>query len=109
MKKVSLSLLITGMGFILFSCASSIPRVDGAHEAWAQKHWGNIRLAEARQLYVTNCSGCHAVHSPSEHTQEEWSKLFAEMAGKAHMSAIDSTSVLAYLESYSKGNDLSNR
>jgi len=109
MKRISLSLLVAGMGFILYSCASSIPRADDTHEAWAQKYWGEIHLSEARDIYAANCSGCHSLHSPLEHTKDEWSTLFAEMAGRAHMSSRDSISVIAYLETYSKGNDLTMR
>ncbi len=109
MKKISLSFFIAGTGFILYSCASSIPCADDIHQQWAQKHWGEIHLSQARDLYAANCSGCHSLHAPSEHTADEWSRLFAEMSGKAHLSANDSVAVIAYLETYSKGNDLTIR
>jgi hypothetical protein len=102
MKKITIYLLLAAMGFLLYSCASSIPRSDAVHQAWAEKHWGNIHLSEARDLYISNCSGCHSLHLPAEHTKDEWSILFAEMAGRAHMTEHDSIAVIAYLETYSK-------
>jgi len=92
-------------GAALYSCASSIPGADATHEKWAQARW-HVSIAEARSVYVANCSGCHGLHSPAEHTQEEWMKLFDEMAIKAHMSSSDSMKVLAYLQTYSKDNQL---
>ena len=100
MKKISIYLLLVVLGFALYSCASSIPTADKAHEEWAQKRWANINLSEGRSAYAANCSGCHSLHSPFEHTQNEWITLFGEMAGKSHMSARDSISVLAYLETF---------
>jgi nitrate/TMAO reductase-like tetraheme cytochrome c subunit len=104
MKKINFYLILILAGFVLYSCASSIPRSDAVHEQWAQKQWKNIHLSEARDAYTANCSGCHMLHSPAEHTQAEWIKLFDEMAWKAHMSAADSIKVIAYLETYSKDN-----
>jgi hypothetical protein len=106
MKKITTYFFIAGFGFILFSCASSIPRADALHEEWAQKRWPNIHLTEARKIYAANCSGCHSLHSPAEHTQKEWVVLFDEMAWKAHMVSSDSVQVLAYLETFSKDNNL---
>jgi len=108
MKKISVILLILTLGTALYSCASSIPNVDARHQEWAQKHWKNVHLGEARKLYADNCSGCHSLHAPMEHTLKEWTVLFGEMAGKAHLNVQDSTSVLAYLESFSKDNFLQN-
>jgi len=108
MKKFTIYLFITGVAMALYSCASSIPYADAAHIEWAQKHWQNIDLYEARNTYAANCSGCHALHSPGEHTQDEWVKLFDEMAMKAHVTPRDSISVLVYLETYSKDNRLIN-
>jgi nitrate/TMAO reductase-like tetraheme cytochrome c subunit len=106
MRTFTLYLLTLGLGFTLYSCASSIPRSDAVHQAWAEKEWHNIHLDEARDLYAANCSGCHSLHAPGEHTQAEWIKLFDEMAGRAHMTPSDSVSVLAYLVTYSRNNDL---
>jgi len=102
MKKISLLLLVSISGIALYSCACSIPRADEAHEAWAQRRWNGTHLSEARKVYANNCSGCHTLHSPMEHTQKEWGLLYAEMEGKAHMNARDSIAVFAYLESFSK-------
>jgi hypothetical protein len=106
MNKITLYLLLLLTGLALYACASSIPQVDAMHQKWAQQHWQNVNLIEARSLYVAHCSGCHSLHSPAEHTQDEWMRLFDEMAVKAHMAPGDSISVLAYLEAYSKDNRL---
>ncbi|MDP4220413.1 MAG: hypothetical protein Q8916_12385 [Bacteroidota bacterium] len=106
MKKNLKYYLFAALGLALYSCASTIPYSDAAHQAWADKQWHNIRLDQGRQLYATNCSGCHSLHAPAKHTQEEWLKLFDEMAGKAHMAPADSVSVLAYLVTYSRDNGL---
>ena len=94
------------LGLTLYSCASSIPRPDASHQAWAEKHWSNIDLNDGREAYVKNCSGCHNLHSPAEHTEKEWDVLFGEMASKSKMNAKDSISVIAYLEAFSKDNRL---
>ncbi len=106
MQKFTFYLLITGIALVLYSCATSIPRSDSAHQAWAEKKWNTVHLDEGRSLYVTNCSGCHSLHSPLEHSQTEWTKLFDEMASKAHMTPSDSVSVLAYLVTFSKDTDM---
>jgi hypothetical protein len=106
MRKIPKSYFFAGLCFALYSCASSIPHSDAIHQAWAEKKWKHIDLGEGRALYATNCSGCHSLHSPSEYTQIEWLKFFNEMASKAHMASQDSVSVLAYLISYGKDNNL---
>ncbi len=106
MKKITAPCLIMLLGFIMYSCGSSIPLSDATHEAWAKKRWSNIDLSVSRELYVTNCSGCHRLHSPKEYTMGEWGVIFSEMSVKAHMSEQDSISVIAYLLTYSKNNDL---
>ena len=108
-KNITLYFFIVGLGCILYSCASSIPHSDASHQLWAEKRWAAVHLDEGRSLYVTNCSGCHSLHSPLEHTEIEWTKLFDEMASKAHMTQQDSTSVLAYLVTYSKDNNILNK
>lgn len=102
MKRISISILLLIFGMMLYSCSSSIPKPEAAHSAWAKKHWANIDLAEGRKAYVTNCSGCHSLHSPAEHTSEEWKVLFGEMVSKTGMNAGDSISVIAYLDAFSK-------
>ena len=103
--KFTIYLFFIGIAMSLYSCANSIPTADKAHESWAQKHWGNINLSEGRSAYAENCSGCHSLHSPAEHTKGEWVQLFEEMASKAHMTPADSMKVFAYLETYSKDNN----
>ncbi|MEI8134534.1 MAG: hypothetical protein WCH46_05565 [bacterium] len=90
----------------LFSCASTIPSADSAHQKWASHRWEGIQLAEAQSLYSEHCSGCHSLPSPMEHTQKEWEVYFGEMAGRSHMNTGDSIAVFAYLESFSKDNIL---
>jgi hypothetical protein len=71
MKNFAKLLLSLLLGSALYSCASSIPTADSIHEQWAQKRWRDIHLSEARKIYADNCSGCHSLHSPMEHTQKE--------------------------------------
>lgn len=108
MNKISIIILFFVLGMALYSCSSSIPKSDTAHNNWAKKHWANIDLAEGREAYVTNCSGCHALHIPSEHTGKEWNILFTDMMPRTGMNSKDSISVLAYLEAFSKDNRIVN-
>lgn len=102
MNRISIIILLLILGMTLYSCSSSIPQPDATHSAWAKKHWISIDLAEGRKAYVANCSGCHSLHLPAEHTSDEWNVLFGEMVSKTGMNARDSVSVLAYLETFSK-------
>lgn len=106
MKTITLYILGIGLVIALYSCGTSIPHPDITHQIWAQKHWENVHLDHGREVYVRDCSGCHKLYSPLEHTQNEWVKLFGEMESKTHMSSTDSVEVIAYLQAFSKDTDL---
>ncbi|MEP7234979.1 MAG: hypothetical protein ABI778_06760 [Ignavibacteriota bacterium] len=109
MGKITLGFALIVMTVVFYACTSSIPHSDTLHQQWAIKNMGNIDLHDARKLYTESCSGCHALHSPSEFTRKEWSSIIAVMAVKARLSSRDSVAVTAYLDAYSRDNHLSLR
>ena len=92
-------LLLLGLAFGLIACSGAIPHISGDQ---ASSEWRGVDLEHGRSMYISSCGGCHTLHQPSEHTPAEWKTLFAEMAGKAHLSESDSTAVIAYLCTASK-------
>jgi len=65
-----------------------------------------INLEDAQhgfQLYKTNCSGCHSLHSPNAYTISGWQKVLPEMMGRAKMTSEKDISLLKnYLFAKSK-------
>ncbi|HYM20259.1 MAG TPA: hypothetical protein VEW28_04550 [Candidatus Kapabacteria bacterium] len=92
--------LLLGLAFGLLACSGAIPHISDSQVAPAE--WRGIDLEHGRTVYIANCGACHGLHSPAEHTPNDWKKLFAEMAYKVHLSEQDSTAVIAYLYTASK-------
>lgn len=57
----------------------------------AQLHLG-------RQVYITSCTGCHALYRTDAFDRAGWAAAVREMAPKAHLSGADSAALLAYLQ-----------
>jgi len=75
---------------ILASCAAllglsactSLPQPTPADVTRAQTAYPHVtleRLAQGRKTYVGNCSGCHALHLPSDYPANKWPALITEM------------------------------
>jgi cytochrome c553 len=67
--------------FGLTACAS-LPQPTPADVTRAQVTYPHVtleRLAQDRKTYVGICSGCHALHLPSEFPAHRWPSLITEM------------------------------
>lgn len=56
-------------------------------------------LAEGQNLYSNNCAKCHKLYEPKKFTQEEWSPILVRMGKKAHLDAVQMTSITNYINS----------
>lgn len=56
-------------------------------------------LAEGQNLYENNCAKCHKLFEPKKFTQEEWSPILVRMGKKAHLDAVQMTSITNYINS----------
>ncbi|MBS1904596.1 MAG: hypothetical protein JSS75_12885 [Bacteroidetes bacterium] len=96
-RRVGAYPLLAGLAFAIFGCASAIPHLSSSEKASVPAEWANVDLEHGRAVYIKNCGACHTLHSPAEHSPDDWKKLFGEMASKTTMSQSDSTAVVAYL------------
>ena len=81
-------------------CAGgAIPRPDAALAA--QAGVPVAQLDEGRRLYVTSCTGCHALYPTATFDQQEWQAVMHKMAPKAKLSPEASALVLSYLRATS--------
>ena len=56
-------------------------------------------LAEGQNLYSNNCAKCHELFQPKKFTQEEWTPILVRMGKKAHLDAVQMTSITNYINS----------
>lgn len=74
--------------------------VDRARARWPG---ASLRsLEDGRMLYQGRCSGCHALHSPSAHTPDQWAKAIDEMADRAKLSTQEKALLLQFLSTMSQ-------
>lgn len=77
-----LLLFFSCMGLLSLSACSSLPQPTPADVTRAQTAYPHVtleRLAQGRKVYVGTCSGCHALHLPSEFPPNKWPALITEM------------------------------
>lgn len=60
------------------------------------------QLDEGRRLYVTSCTGCHALYPTAAFDQQEWQAVMHKMAPRAKLSPEASALVLSYLRATSQ-------
>jgi hypothetical protein len=54
-------------------------------------------LEHGRSLVAAKCSGCHHTPLPTEHRPDEWPRMVAEMALRAHVEGSERQAIRAYL------------
>lgn len=80
-------------------CAA-LPHPTPEDVSRAQQRWPEVNgsaLAAGRASYVARCSGCHALHLPSEKRPEEWPGALDEMAKDAKLTPQDRELIERYL------------
>ena len=73
-----------GVGFLALGLGGcvSLPQPTPADVIRAQKANPEVTLeslTQARKTYVRTCSGCHALHLPTEFPAQRWPSLVQEM------------------------------
>lgn len=58
--------------------------------------------ASARDIYGARCSSCHALHSPTEFTANQWPGILETMTQKAALSPADAALVTQYLQAHAR-------
>src|SRR5271154_4344871 len=74
-------LIWVGLALAVASCAS-LPQPTPEDVTRAQGAYPGTTLAsltEARKTYVRTCSGCHALHLPTEFPPARWPSMVNEM------------------------------
>lgn len=76
------TLLAGGALTVALSACASLPQPTPADVTRAQVKYPQMTLqtlAQNRKTYVGTCSGCHALHLPSEFPAQRWPLLLDEM------------------------------
>ena len=74
-------LISVGVALGAAGCAS-LPQPTPADVTRAQGEFPGttlVSLSDARKTFVTTCSGCHALHLPTEFPPQKWPELVNEM------------------------------
>jgi hypothetical protein len=56
------------------------------------------QMAEARQLFIAKCTGCHRFHPPAHYRAAEWNNWMTRMSRKAKLNADQDTRLRNYLD-----------
>ncbi len=87
---------------IMAGCAGSgaVPRADAAMAV--RSHEDLAILEHGRRIYVTSCTGCHALYRVDALDEDAWRETVAVMAPKARLTANDRDVLLRYLRAASR-------
>jgi len=79
---MSTSVRLLGLVTLALAGCASLPQPTPADVSRAQQTQPDITLeslTQARKTYVKTCSGCHALHLPTEFPASRWPSLVQEM------------------------------
>jgi hypothetical protein len=105
----SLSMLRPALLLLLLlagGCASRLPPPTDADVLRASARWPETTLASlsrGRSLYIDHCSGCHALHLPTERPPSAWPAIVTEMQERSRLDAEKSTVLVRYLVTAAEG------
>lgn len=94
MRRLALILFLAAAGCV------ALPHATPEDVSRAQQRWPEVNasvLAAGRASYVARCSGCHALHLPSEKSPDEWPRALDEMAQDAKLTPQDRELIERYL------------
>ena len=105
-RRVVALAVVVGALVVSTGCVSLV-RPSEVHVAWATARWPDAtltQLEQGRAVYVARCSGCHALHLPSELYPEDWPEQVREMEQEQDVVLTDDerTSMLRYLAAASE-------
>jgi mono/diheme cytochrome c family protein len=81
-------------------CVGQLPPPTSADALRASAQWPGTtveELASGRRLYVQRCSGCHALHRPSEKPPEAWPRYVREMTERSKLDEARAQAITRYL------------
>ncbi len=61
-----------------------------------------ISAEKGKTVYVTKCSGCHALKNPGDYTTDQWNTILLNEIPKAKLDKKESDDVTAYIISNAK-------
>jgi len=90
MKKAAFLFLLTA----IFSCSSQLymPEAKQATELASLSE-----LQQGRKLYISKCSGCHALFLPEKYNYEQWQYWMIKMEPKVKMNDHEKEIILKYV------------
>jgi len=97
---------------VLGSCAGTVPQPSPRHAEAAAKQWPGTTLQDlvrGRELYVSHCSSCHSLYSPTEYPAEHWRKIVPEMKVRAKIGEDEVLNIARYLITMSEADSISRR
>lgn len=59
-------------------------------------------IAIGQSIYQSKCVDCHKLPRPGDYTQSDWAPIMVKMAHKAHLSEVEATQVLAFVNANAK-------
>ena len=95
--------------FAMMSCSGSIPEPTPAQIDWANSTWQNTTaetLQRGRTLYITKCSGCHSVITPTSVSSDKWLEILPGMFKKSKVESAESELIKKYLLTVTKQSNL---
>src|SRR5437868_9752221 len=101
MKKRWMLIVFAG----LLGCASVLPRGSALDLSRAKARYPQASLESleaGRHAYALRCSGCHALHLPSEKRADEWPARVAEMERDAHLAPGERELIVQYLVTFAR-------
>jgi hypothetical protein len=81
-------------------CAARLPPPTQADALRASVRWPGTTveaLAQGRSLYIDHCSGCHALHRPTELPAAEWPRIVREMEQRSRLDPATARAMIRYL------------
>ena len=66
-------------------------------QAEADNKFSEEYLAQGKTVFENSCARCHDLPNPSEHSNEAWTGILAEMAPKAKLNATQHEMVYNYI------------
>lgn len=97
MKRLAVILFAAGC---LFGCASALPHASDEDIARSRDAFPDATVASleaGRQAYAQRCSGCHALHLPTEKRADQWPAIVGEMQKDAHLKPGEQQLIERYL------------
>ena len=93
-------ILAASIATIIMACATTMKPITEASFKKIPHRWNNYTFADfsrGRDLYLTNCGGCHQLHLPAEFTEEQWSTILSTMIERAKLGDAEQELIFRYL------------